>query len=74
VAGVQRAIAHALEVVRATPEDALLEPRVVGRAKLPSHVLGLLAHAAEHAQRHAGQIITTKRIVRGLGLTGAGEG
>jgi uncharacterized damage-inducible protein DinB len=74
VAGVQRAIAHALEVVRATPEAALLGPREVGRAKLPSNVLGLLAHAAEHAQRHTGQLITTKKIVRGLGLTGAGEG
>jgi hypothetical protein len=30
-------------------------------------VLGLIFHAAEHAQRHAGQIITTARIVRGLG-------
>jgi uncharacterized damage-inducible protein DinB len=77
VAGVQRAIAHALEVVRATPEAALLEPREVGRAKLPSNVLGLLAHAAEHAQRHTGQMITTKKIVRGLGLAGGdgtGEG
>jgi len=28
-------------------------------------VLGLLFHAAEHAQRHAGQVTTTARIVRG---------
>jgi hypothetical protein len=27
-------------------------------------VLGLLFHAAEHAQRHAGQIITTAKVVR----------
>jgi hypothetical protein len=27
----------------------------------------LLVHAAEHAPRHAGQVITTARIVRGQG-------
>jgi uncharacterized damage-inducible protein DinB len=29
---------------------------------------GLLFHAAEHAQRHAGQVATTLRILRGLEL------
>jgi uncharacterized damage-inducible protein DinB len=56
----------ALDVLRATPEATLAEPRTVGRAALPSTVLGLLFHTAEHAQRHAGQIVTTARIVRGL--------
>jgi uncharacterized damage-inducible protein DinB len=32
---------------------------------LPSTVLGLLFHAAEHTQRHVGQLTTTARIVRG---------
>lgn len=45
--------------------DELLAPRTVGRGRLPSTVLGLLFHAAEHAQRHAGQVTTTARIVRG---------
>jgi hypothetical protein len=40
----------------------------VGRARLPSTVFGLLFHVAEHTQRHAGQAITTAKIVRGLGL------
>ena len=31
--------------------------------KLPSTVLGLLFHAAEHAQRHSAQIITTAKVV-----------
>lgn len=59
----QRAIDAAIEQVRATPTATLHEPRVVGRAALPSTVLGLLFHAAEHAQRHAGQIVTTAKIV-----------
>jgi uncharacterized damage-inducible protein DinB len=59
-AGIERALAQ----LRATPETALLEARSVGRRQLPSTVLGLLFHAAEHAQRHCGQAATTARIVR----------
>jgi uncharacterized damage-inducible protein DinB len=47
-------------------EQELLTARAVGRAHLPSNVLGLLFHAAEHTQRHTGQVITTSKIVRGL--------
>jgi hypothetical protein len=36
----------------------------VGKQKLPSNVLGLLYHAAEHATRHAGQAMSTARILR----------
>lgn len=64
----QGAIAGAVNTLRATPHDALLEPRAVGRAGLPSTVLGLLVHVAEHTQRHTGQVITTAKIVRGLDL------
>ena len=59
-AGVGRAIAQ----LRRTPERVLHEPRGVGRAQLPSTVLGLLFHAAEHTQRHVGQLVSTARIVR----------
>jgi uncharacterized damage-inducible protein DinB len=58
---IDRALAH----VRTTPLCALNELRTVGRASLPSTVLGLLFHAAEHAQRHSAQIITTAKIVKG---------
>ena len=61
------AIDRALEQVRTTPLNTLNEPRLVGRAGLPSTVRGLLFHAAEHAQRHAGQIIATARIVKTQG-------
>jgi uncharacterized damage-inducible protein DinB len=59
------AINRALEQIRTTSVNTLHEPRSVGRAGLPSTVLGLLFHAAEHAQRHAGQIATTAKIVKG---------
>jgi len=61
-----RAIAGALAELRATPREKILEARAVGRAALPTNVLGLLFHAAEHAQRHAGQLVTTAKLLRGL--------
>jgi uncharacterized damage-inducible protein DinB len=64
VALARAACERALAQVRATPREALLEPRGVGRKQLPSTVLGLLHHAAEHATRHTAQALTTARIVR----------
>jgi uncharacterized damage-inducible protein DinB len=62
---VDEAIARALAQIRATREEDLLLPRGVGRLQLPSTVMGLIFHAAEHAQRHTGQVVTLSRIVRG---------
>lgn len=64
VQAAQGAIDRALAQVRATPLSTLGEIRPVGRAGLPSTVRGLLFHAAEHAQRHSAQIITTAKIVK----------
>jgi len=44
------------------PQDLFAE-RFVGRKELPTTVLGLLVHLAEHTQRHLGQIITTSKIL-----------
>jgi hypothetical protein len=62
----ERQVGRALAELRATVESTLLEPRGVGRLQLPSTVLGLLVHAAEHTQRHVGQIVTTAKIVQAL--------
>lgn len=59
------AIDSALHDLATYFEDDLFTPREVGRAKLPSTVLGLLAHAAEHTARHAGQIRTLARVTGG---------
>jgi uncharacterized damage-inducible protein DinB len=58
------AIERALVQLRATPREILLEPRKVGRKGLPSTVLGLLFHGAEHTMRHVGQAIATGKVVR----------
>lgn len=63
LAAVHAAIETAMTAVRNTPAETLLDERLVGRAKLPSNVLGLLSHASEHAQRHAGQVVTTAKVV-----------
>jgi uncharacterized damage-inducible protein DinB len=62
-AHVVAAMDAALAEVRATPAAAILAPRQVGRQRLPSTVLGLIVHAAEHATRHAGQIATLRKII-----------
>jgi uncharacterized damage-inducible protein DinB len=41
----------------------LTDPRGVGRKQLPSTVLGLLFHAAEHTMRHTGQLLVTVRWI-----------
>ena len=58
-------IERALDYLRTIPAEALLEHRDVGRKKLPSTTMGLIFHAAEHSSRHAGQIVTLGRVVRG---------
>jgi hypothetical protein len=42
----------------------LEEPRYIGKKRLPSTVLGILVHVAEHTQRHLGQAITTAKLAR----------
>jgi GNAT superfamily N-acetyltransferase/uncharacterized damage-inducible protein DinB len=58
------AVTRALDQLRGVPQGSLLEPREVGRGRLPSTTIGLLFHAAEHTQRHLGQAATTAIIVR----------
>ncbi len=57
-------VERALAQLRATDPATLTDAREVGRARLPSTVIGLLFHAAEHTQRHVGAIVATGRVVR----------
>lgn len=57
---VEKAIAQ----LRQTPESSLPEPRAIGRKRIPTTVHGVLFHAAEHCQRHTGQMLVTARILR----------
>lgn len=64
LAHVEAAVTRAIDLLRHTDESTLLDRREVGRAKLPSTVIGLLFHAAEHTQRHVGQAVTTSKLTR----------
>lgn len=55
---------EALAYFKTIPETILTEDRFVGRQKLPSTVIGLLFHAAEHSQRHVGQLLVTVSAVK----------
>jgi len=65
-----RPVAHPLAQMRGTDEAALGNPREVGRAPLPFSVRGPIFHGAEHTARHAGQIATTRKVLRGGGGVG----
>jgi len=54
----------ALTQLSNTNEYTLTEVRGVGRAQVPSTVIGLLTHAAEHTMRHAGQLLVTVRVLQ----------
>ncbi len=45
------------------PVKELYNERLVGRKKIPSTMLGLYFHAAEHTMRHTGQLLTTWKIL-----------
>jgi len=68
VAGVLDALSRrvdaALAELKTVDVATLGEFRGVGRAQLPSTVIGCLVHGAEHAMRHVGQLSVTVRIAR----------
>lgn len=54
----------AIKQLSQTNEKSLTEFRGVGRKQLPSTVMGLLFHAAEHTMRHTGQLLVTTKVLR----------
>jgi hypothetical protein len=63
LAEIDAQVDRALNHLRATNPHTLSDARAVGRKQLPSTVMGLLFHAAEHVQRHVGQLLVTVRVV-----------
>ncbi len=54
----------ALEQLIISEKNELTAVRAVGRSKIPSTVIGLYIHAAEHTMRHLGQLLVTVRILK----------
>ncbi len=53
----------AIQQLSETDEATLTEARGVGRAQIPSTIIGLLVHSAEHTMRHTGQLLVTVKIL-----------
>ena len=56
-------ISAAVAELRVIDTATLGEFRGVGRAQLPSTVIGCLVHGAEHSMRHVGQLSVTVRVL-----------
>ncbi|HET9010886.1 MAG TPA: DinB family protein [Gemmatimonadaceae bacterium] len=63
----QARVDAAVAELRTIDAATLGDFRPVGRARLPSTVIGCLVHGAEHAMRHVGQLSVTTRVVRSGG-------
>jgi len=53
----------AIQQLSETDEATLTEARGVGRAQIPSTIIGLLVHSAEHTMRHTGQLLVTASVL-----------
>ena len=53
----------AITQLKQTSETSLTIARGVGRQQIPSTVMGLLFHAAEHTMRHTGQLLVTIKMI-----------
>ena len=57
-------VTAALLQLSETPGNTLTDARGIGRRQIPTTVLGLLFHAAEHSQRHLGQLLVTVNVLK----------
>jgi uncharacterized damage-inducible protein DinB len=57
-------VKKALLQLSQTDPNTLTDFRGVGRKQLPSTVMGLLFHAAEHTMRHTGQLLVTVNVLK----------
>ena len=63
LAALSSKIDSSVEELKTFDPARITEARGVGRKQLPSSVLGLLFHAAEHTMRHTGQMLVTTKVL-----------
>lgn len=59
-------VADAVEELKNVNPDSLTEPRGIGRKQIPTTLIGLYVHSAEHSMRHIGQLLVTVRVLKGI--------
>ena len=70
VSAFKNKVQQTLNFLNNIDQNRLTEFRGVGRRQLPSTMLGLLFHAAEHTMRHVGQMLVTVRVLTGSPFQG----
>lgn len=60
----------AIAQLRQTDAATILDARGIGRKQIPTNVLGLIFHAAEHNMRHTGQLLVTTSMLTALNPNG----
>jgi len=65
-----RQIEKAIAQLRQTDAATILDARGIGRKQIPTNVLGLIFHAAEHNMRHTGQLLVTTSMLTALNPNG----
>ncbi|MGA3134771.1 MAG: DinB family protein [Terracidiphilus sp.] len=66
LAEVEASFLNAAEQIRVLASADLDTQRGVGRKQLPTSIGGALIHAADHTQRHVGQVVTTAKVLKAL--------
>ena len=66
LAGLEEAFRSSAARVRVLAAADLDTPRGIGRKQLPTTLGGAMIHAADHAQRHTGQVVTTAKVLRAM--------
>ncbi len=61
-----RQVERALAQLRRTDIQELTDARHIGRKRIPTTLIGLLFHTAEHTMRHNGQLLVTVAWVQSL--------
>ena len=64
VALFKKQVEESLSILSKANSTSLTEIRTVGRKKIPSTLIGLYFHAAEHTMRHLGQLYVTVKILK----------
>ncbi len=60
----EQRLARSESVMRALDPATFTDARAIGRKRLPTTVIGLIVHMAEHTQRHVGQAIRAAQLAR----------
>lgn len=64
IANFNKQVDVALKQLSETDEKTLTDARGIGRRQIPTTVIGLLFHSAEHTMRHLGQLLVTVSFLK----------